>query len=127
MTAIHETAYPRLRSDWTDKQLRTLFTPTEEELKLKFARKFTRQQITLVSILLQLKVFQCLGRFIPFRQIPQPIINYMIQHFNLSEKLMMPILRWAVAKRVRNPTYSIAWRYARTKLYCFWIGFSFRY
>lgn len=72
MTAVHETAYPRLRSDWTDKQLEKLFTPTEEELK--FARKHTRQPLALASLVVQLKVFQCLGRFITFQQIPSAAI-----------------------------------------------------
>ena len=32
MTAIHETAYPRLRSDWTEKLLMELFTPSPQEI-----------------------------------------------------------------------------------------------
>ena len=32
MTAIHETAYPRIRSNVTDKELVELYTPTEEQL-----------------------------------------------------------------------------------------------
>lgn len=91
MTAIHETAYPRLRSDWTDKQLEKLFTPTEEELK--FARKHTRQPLAFASLLIQLKVFQCLGRFISFHQIPKPVITYMLQILNVQSKLMTTIMR----------------------------------
>ena len=62
MTAIHETAYPRLRNDWTNKQLIELFTPKEEEIS--FAKSCSRQPLALGSVLVQLKVFQYLGRFI---------------------------------------------------------------
>lgn len=74
MTAIHETAYPRLRSDWITQQLIERFTPTEEELT--FAKRCTRQAVSCASVLTQLKVFQYMGRFIPFDKMPQPIIAY---------------------------------------------------
>jgi hypothetical protein len=32
MTAIHETAYPRIRSQLSDKELETLYTPTPDDL-----------------------------------------------------------------------------------------------
>lgn len=77
MTAIHETAYPRLRSDWATKQLTELFTPTKDELA--FAKRSTRQLLSCASMLTQLKVFQYLGRFIPFDKISRPIIAHIVQ------------------------------------------------
>jgi hypothetical protein len=32
MTAIHETAYPRIRSNLSDHELETLYTPTPDDL-----------------------------------------------------------------------------------------------
>nr|WP_052046409.1 Tn3 family transposase [Candidatus Paracaedibacter symbiosus] len=89
MTAIHETAYPRLRNDWTEKFLTELFTPKEEEII--FASCRTRQPLTLISILVQLKTFQYLGRFVPFNQISKPIIDHVAQSLNIDLGLIASI------------------------------------
>jgi hypothetical protein len=34
MTAVHETAYPRIRSNLSDHELETLYTPTPDDLVL---------------------------------------------------------------------------------------------
>jgi hypothetical protein len=34
MSAIHETAYPRIKPNLSPKELKEVFTPTEEELSL---------------------------------------------------------------------------------------------
>jgi hypothetical protein len=89
MTAIHETAYPRLRSDWTDKLLTEIFTPQKEEIR--FAKGCTRQPLAFISILVQLKVFQYLGRFIPFNQISRPIIRHIVRFLNANAELATSI------------------------------------
>jgi hypothetical protein len=38
MAAIHETAYPRIKPNLTYKELKEIFTPTEEELLLLDSR-----------------------------------------------------------------------------------------
>lgn len=90
MTAVHETAYPRLRNDWTDKLLTEIFTPQKEEIR--FAQNCTRQPLSFVSVLVQLKVFQYLGRFIPFNQISRPIINHIVKFLNVDAELAASIL-----------------------------------
>ena len=40
MTVIHETAYPRLKTNFTDSEIKLNFKPSEEELLLM--RKFTQ-------------------------------------------------------------------------------------
>lgn len=85
MTSIHETAYPRLRSDWTEKLLIELFTPKEEELK--FAKLYARRPLSLIGILVQLKVFQYLGRFVPFKQISKSITIHIIECLNFQPEL----------------------------------------
>ena len=45
MAAIHETAYPRIKPNLSHKELKEIFTPTEEELillKLKNKKDITR-------------------------------------------------------------------------------------
>ena len=41
MPAIHETAYPRLQSNYTEQALHRLFSPTEAEIQ--WARRRTRE------------------------------------------------------------------------------------
>jgi hypothetical protein len=95
MTAIHETAYPRLRSDWTTQQLIERFTPTEEELA--FAKRCTRQVVSCASVLAQLKVFQYLGQFIPFNKMPQPIIAHIVKSLEAE-----PVLEAVIAAQPKH-------------------------
>jgi Domain of unknown function (DUF4158) len=64
MTAIHETAYPRLRSNLTDKELRELYTPTPEEMA--FVQQVTSSPVTALGVVVLLKTFQRLGYFPAF-------------------------------------------------------------
>lgn len=61
MTAIHETAYPRIRSNVTDKELEQIYTPSEEEFW--FANKNTKAPAQRLGLLVLLKTFQRLGYF----------------------------------------------------------------
>jgi len=74
MTAIHETAYPRIRSSITEKELNELYTPTQEQLE--FADRNTRGTIQKLGLLILLKAFQRLGYFPMLREIPQTVIQY---------------------------------------------------
>src|SRR5262249_15848669 len=64
MTAIHETAYPRLRSNLTEKELRELYTPTLEEMV--FVQRVTSSPVTALGVAVLLKTFQRLGYFPAF-------------------------------------------------------------
>lgn len=68
MTAIHETAYPRIRSNVTDKELVELYTPTEEQLS--FADENAQAPVQKLGLLVLLKSFQRLGYFPMLREIP---------------------------------------------------------
>ena len=74
MTAIHETAYPRIRSSITAEELDELYKPTQEQLE--FANRSTREPIQKLGLLVLLKVFQRLGYFPMLREIPLPIVQY---------------------------------------------------
>jgi len=52
MTAIHETAYPRTRSNPTDRELNELFTPTPADIA--FARRHTKSAVPRLGLLVLL-------------------------------------------------------------------------
>ena len=83
MTAIHETAYPRIRSNITEKELDELYTPTQEQLE--FADRNTRGSIQKFGLLIILKAFQRLGYFPMLRQIPQLVIQHIARFTELEE------------------------------------------
>ncbi len=74
MAAIHETAYPRLKSNFEDGELIKFYTPTKEELA--FAKKHTRTLESKFGLLTHLKVFQRLGYFVLWEAIPKTITKY---------------------------------------------------
>jgi TnpA family transposase len=83
VTAIHETAYPRLKFDLTPRQLAELFTPTREEIAL--ADGLSRGNMARLGFLLLLKTFQSLGYFVLVRDIPPAIIRCIEQALRLDE------------------------------------------
>ncbi len=74
MVSIHETAYPRLKSNATAREIQEIFTPNAEEMA--FARDSTQNDHTYVLCLIALKTFQRLGYFIDPGEIPMPIAQY---------------------------------------------------
>jgi TnpA family transposase len=74
MPLIDETAYPRLKSHPSARDLETCFTPTPEESL--WARSVTTNKTTLLALLTKLKTFQRLGRFEPIASIPPNIIEH---------------------------------------------------
>lgn len=74
MTAIHETAYPRIRSGITEKELVEIYTPDKEEIE--FVYKNARSDSSRLGLLVLLKIFQRLGYFPAFTDIPYQIIEY---------------------------------------------------
>jgi hypothetical protein len=74
MPGIHETAYPRIKSDPSPNDLVAVYTPTTDEKA--FADKNTRQPAAKLGLLIQMKVFQRLGYFIGVNETPHPIIEH---------------------------------------------------
>jgi hypothetical protein len=74
MTAIHETAYPRIRSNLTDKALRELYTPTADDLAC--IRDATKSAATALGLAILLKTFQRLGYFPVFDALPPRLIDH---------------------------------------------------
>jgi len=80
--SVAETAYPRLKSHFTVKELQEIYTPTREDVK--FALTQTRTTDTRPCFLILLKTFQRLGYFIPLQSVPQPLIKHICEQMKLS-------------------------------------------
>jgi len=74
VSAIHETAYPRLKEGVTLAELAEVYTPTAEELALAM-RTSTRSGATLGFPVL-FKTFQRLGYFVLVGDVPTPIVRH---------------------------------------------------
>ena len=77
MTAIHETAYPRLKSSITERDLIEVYSPSTAELDL--ARKASKGHNARLGFLVLLKTFQRLGYFVMLDVVPKAIINHIAQ------------------------------------------------
>jgi Domain of unknown function (DUF4158) len=74
MPTVHETAYPRLKSSVSRRELIDLYTPTQTELEL--ASHASKGDAARLSFLVLLKTFQRLGYFIPLRDVPRGIVEH---------------------------------------------------
>lgn len=75
MATLHETAYPRLKTDPTRKELDEIYTPTPTELT--FVNATAHSPATRLAVLIHLKLFQRLGYFLPLAAIPAHITRHM--------------------------------------------------
>jgi hypothetical protein len=75
MTAVHETAYPRMRSSLTDTELQELYTPTLDDLA--FIERVTKSTVAAFGGLLLLKTFQRLGYFLSFDDVPPRLLRHL--------------------------------------------------
>lgn len=71
MASLHESAYPRLKSDPTAKELHDVYSPSAEELA--FAAENVRRPLARLAFIIQMKLFQRLGYFTPLSDVPQQI------------------------------------------------------
>ena len=74
MPSIHETAYPRLKSSFSEKELKEIFTPTPEEFDL--AHSIAKSTPLKIVFLVLLKTFQRLGYFLPLHKAPRQIAEH---------------------------------------------------
>ena len=82
MPCISDTAYRRLKSNPSAKELNEAFTPTIFELV--YAEERARESVR-VGLLLLLKTFQRVGYFMPVKEIPAPIIKHVATSAGCSE------------------------------------------
>ena len=82
MTAIHETAYPRIRSNLSDKELNQLYTPTADDWA--FIHSATQSAVAAFGGLILLKTCQRLGYFPPFEALPARLIQHLANAMDRS-------------------------------------------
>jgi hypothetical protein len=74
MPRLQDTAYPRLKSVLSARDLAVAFTPTPDELLL--ARSAAKRPVAQLGFLVLLKLFQRLGRPVPVGDAPQPLVEH---------------------------------------------------
>lgn len=74
MTALHETAYPRLKQDLSARELEQFYTPSAEELA--FVHSVSPQPTSRVVVMLHLKTFPRRGRFGALNEIPERVVRH---------------------------------------------------
>lgn len=76
MPSIQDTAYPRLKTNLSQKELDSIYTPTVDELSL--AKRITRGRVANLGFLILLKVFQRLGYPVFISDVPAAIISHIV-------------------------------------------------
>jgi hypothetical protein len=114
MTAIHETAYPRIRSNLSDHELETLYTPMPDDLV--FLHRTTKSTVAVFGGLVLLKTFQRLGYFPPMDTLPPSLI----QHLATTMGVLIPdvLLQQYDQRRLREWQAPEAQDIAGTRGFC---------
>jgi TnpA family transposase len=84
MAAIYETAYPRLKSNLSYKELTELFTPTTEERALLELKTKKTLPVTRLGFMIILKCYQYLGRPIKLEKAGSQIITYLAMQLGVD-------------------------------------------
>jgi hypothetical protein len=74
MPRLQDTAYPRLKSVLTVRDLAVAFTPTADELAL--ARRAAKGEVAQLGFLVLLKLFQRLGRPVLVSDAPRALVEH---------------------------------------------------
>lgn len=90
MTAIERTAYPRLKTKLTQKELEESYQPIEDEIF--WATHHTQSDLAKGQLLILLKVVQHLGYFPKPNEIPNIIITHISQKLPQAIDLDMTTL-----------------------------------
>jgi Domain of unknown function (DUF4158) len=83
LPSIHDTAYPRLKSSFSEKELNAIFTPTAEELAL--AHGITQSTALRIGFLVLLKTFQRLGYF---NKVPRQVAEHLSMLYGVHYEAM---------------------------------------
>jgi hypothetical protein len=95
MSSVNETAYPRLNTEISEKELIAQFTPTTNEIQIISSQY--RQVATQAILLIQLKLLQRLGNFIPVTEIPQVIIEHICQRLKTRTPLKRVLVKYELS------------------------------
>jgi TnpA family transposase len=87
MAAIHETAYPRIKPNLSHKELKEIFTPTDEELTLLDSKTKMTLPAPRLGFIITLKCYQYLGRPINVEKIDSSIKKYVSDKLGVDSKI----------------------------------------
>jgi len=82
MSSVHETAYPRFKTDLTEQELRDIYTPTSSEDA--FAQRHWHQRLPRLALLVLLKTTQRLGYVAKLADVPPPILKHIAEQIGLN-------------------------------------------
>jgi hypothetical protein len=86
LPSVHDTAYPRLKSAFSEKELNAIFTPTAEEMAL--AHEITQSTALRIGFLVLLKTFQRLGYFLPLHKVPRQVAEHLSMMYGVHYEAM---------------------------------------
>ncbi len=92
MSGVHETAYPRLKLEFTEQELASIYTPTPQELA--FVREQYRQATHRTYLLIQLKLLQRLGYFLPLSTVPPVVVEHICKNAALRVPVKSDLVRY---------------------------------
>ncbi|WP_157456640.1 Tn3 family transposase [Carnobacterium maltaromaticum] len=82
MASIEETAYPRFKSVYSENELIRTYSIPEEEMS--FITRTSKKAVNQIMFAIQLKCAQRIGYFCIFEDIPESIVSFIIQQFNVQ-------------------------------------------
>ena len=83
MSSVHETAYPRFKTDLTQRELEDIYNPTDVELRL--SRRLGKTITGRLYLLVLLKTVQRLGYFVMLADVPPAILAFLTKkHWSSS-------------------------------------------
>jgi len=88
MPRLQDTAYPRLKSSVTARDLAAAFTPTPDDLVL--AHRTARGPAAQLGFLVLLKLYQRLGRGMPLAEAPRAIVEHVARVARLPAGTLVP-------------------------------------
>jgi hypothetical protein len=88
LPTIHDTAYPRLKSSISEKELNEIYTPTADEFDL--VHSLTHSTAMRIGFLVLLKTFQRLGYFVSMHKVPRQIA----EHISLIYGVHYEAMEW---------------------------------
>jgi hypothetical protein len=77
--------YPKLAQRMTSADLHRLFRPSYEERR--WVPTVARTPSSQLALLVQLKIFQAVGRFLPVEEIPQAAIEHVARELGVDEEI----------------------------------------
>jgi hypothetical protein len=100
MAAIHETAYPRIKPIFTQKELIEIFKPNDTELLLLDAKTKKTSNVSRLGFMLFLKYYQYLGQPVKIKHIDDSIKQYVAEQLNISSQINLK--KYSQATRTRH-------------------------